>query len=119
MPATTDACIRALIPGVHSAPSERRRGGCSISRPVGVVVRYVCLVVARGLQPAVSTAGDQGLRAESLRRCRTSCQHRQYFSLEKKVEPFSEAPFGLPFIGPPDVVSPMCQPVTAEKLSRL
>src|SRR6218665_1559537 len=46
------------------------------------------------------------VRAES--RCRTSCQHRQYFSLEKKVEPFSEAPFGLRLIGPPDVVSPMC-----------
>src|SRR6218665_182324 len=59
------------------------------------------------------------VRAESLRRCRTSCQHRQYFSLEKKVEPFSEEPFGLRLIGPPDVASPMWQPVTAEKLSRL
>ena len=67
---------------------------------------YVCLVVARELQPSVSTAVTKDVRAESLRHCRTSSQHRQYLGMGKKVEPFSEAPFGLRLIGPPDAAKP-------------
>src|SRR6218665_3417879 len=46
------------------------------------------------------------VRAESLRHCRTSSQHRQYLGMGKKVEPFSEASFGLRLIGPPDAAKP-------------